>query len=164
LVPDIKKAVWSVDKDQPVVRVNTMDDLLAASEAQRRFALLVFETFALTALTLAAVGIYGLMSGSVTERTREIGVRTALGATPRNILALVFKQGIWLTVVGTVIGLVGAVFASQALSSLLYGITGRDPVTYVSVVLLLIGVSIVACWVPAWRAARVDPSITLRAE
>ena len=104
LAPAIRNAIWSVDKDQPIVRVATMDDLLAASAAERRFALVIFEAFALAALVLAAAGIYGVLSGSVTERTREIGVRSALGATPASILAMVLRQGITLTAVGVDIG------------------------------------------------------------
>jgi putative ABC transport system permease protein len=164
LVPAIRQAIWSVDKDQPIVRVATMDSLLATSEAERRFVLILFEAFGLVALALAATGIYGVLSGSVTERTREIGVRVALGATPRNILALVVRQGMTLTVLGIVIGLSGAVLASQALVSLLFGVLRLDPVTYLGVIALLAGVSAIACWAPAWRAAQVDPSITLRVE
>jgi putative ABC transport system permease protein len=164
LAPAIRNAIWSVDKDQPIVRVATMDSLLATSEAQRRFALVLFKAFALAALVLAAIGIYGVLSGSVTERMREIGVRSALGASRGNILALILRQGMTLTVVGAVIGLVGAVIASQALITLLFGVSRLDPVTYLGVIALLLGVSAVACWVPAWRAARVDPAITLRAE
>ena len=164
LVPAIRKAIWSVDKDQPVVRVATMDELVSASVAERHFALILFETFGIVALVLAAIGIYGVLSGSVTERMREIGVRSALGASRGNILALVLRQGMTLTVVGAVIGLVGAVVASQALITLLFGVSRLDPVTYLGVIALLLGVSAVACWVPAWRAARVDPAITLRAE
>jgi len=106
-----------------------MDGLLAASEAQRRFAMIVFETFGIVALVLAAIGIYGLLSGSVTERTREIGVRLALGASPRDILALVVRQGMTLTGLGTAIGLAGAVVATQALVTLLFGVSRLDPVT-----------------------------------
>lgn len=164
LAAPIRQAIWSVDKDQPVVRVATMDDLLAASAAERRFALILFEAFGLAALVLAATGIYGVLSGSVTERTREIGVRLALGASRRHILGLVFRQGMTLTVLGVAIGLCGALAASQALITLLYGVSRLDPVAYLGVVALLVGVSVIACWVPAWRAARVDPSITLRAE
>ncbi|HVG35450.1 MAG TPA: ABC transporter permease [Pyrinomonadaceae bacterium] len=164
LAPAIRQAIWSVDKDQPVVRVSTMDELLAASAAERRFALILFETFGIVALVLAATGIYGVLSGSVTERTREIGVRLALGATRRNILALVFRQGMTLTGLGIALGLGGAVAASQAIITLLYGISPLDPIAYLGVVALLVGVSVIACWMPAWRAARVDPSITLRAE
>jgi predicted permease len=164
LAPAIRTAIWSVDKDQPVVRVATMNDLLAKSEAERHFVLLLFEAFGLVALVLAATGIYGVLSGSVTERIREIGVRAALGATPGDILGLVIRQGMTLTVVGIVIGLSGAAVASQGLITLLFGVSRLDPITYVSVILLLGTVSAVACGLPAWRAAQVDPSITLRAE
>jgi putative ABC transport system permease protein len=164
LAPAIRKAIWSVDKDQPIVRLATMDDLLAASAAERRFALILFEAFGIVALALAATGIYGVLSGSVTERTREIGVRLALGASRSNILALVVRQGMTLTGLGVVIGLTGAIAATQAIVTLLFGISRLDPITYLGVIALLVGVSVIACWVPAWRAARVDPSITLRAE
>jgi putative ABC transport system permease protein len=162
--PEIRRAIWSVDNDQPIVRVATMDSLLATSTAQRHFALVLFAAFALVALVLAATGIYGLLSGSVTERMREIGVRAALGATRRDILELVVRQGMTLTGIGLVFGLGGAVAASQALVSLLFGISRLDPFTYLGVIALLGGVSVIACGVPAWRAAQVDPSITLRAE
>ncbi len=164
LAPAVRNAIWSVDKDQPIVRVATMENLLATSEAERHFVLILFEAFGLVALALAATGIYGVLSGSVTERTREIGVRVALGATPGDILALVVRQGMTLTVLGVVIGLSGAALASQALVSLLFGVSRLDPVTYLGVIALLAGVSVIACWAPAWRAAHVDPSITLRAE
>lgn len=164
LVPAIRDAVWLVDKDQPIVRVATMDDLLAASASERRFALILFEAFGIVALVLAATGIYGVLSGSVAERTREIGIRLALGASRGNILALVVRQGMTLTGLGVVIGLAGAVVATQVIVTLLFGISRLDPTTYLGVIALLAGVSVLACWVPAWRAARVDPSITLRAE
>ena len=164
LAPAIKSAIWSVDKDQPVVRVAAMDDLLAASAAQRHFVLILFQAFALVALVLAATGIYGVLAGSVTERTREIGVRAALGATRGDIVALVVRQGMVLTGFGIVIGLSGAMAASQALVTLLFGVSRLDPVTYLGVIALLGGVAVIACWAPAWRAAQVDPAITLRAE
>jgi len=164
LAPAIRNAIWSVDKDQPVVRVATMDNLLAASESQRRFAMIVFEAFALVALALAATGIYGVLSGSVSERMREIGVRVALGASRGNVLALVVRQGMTLTGLGILIGLVGAAAATQALVTLLFGIARLDPITYLGVIVLLVAVSAIASWVPAWRAARVDPAVTLRAE
>jgi putative ABC transport system permease protein len=164
LAMPIRNAIWSVDKDQPIVRLAAMDDLLAASAAERRFALILFETFGIVALALAATGIYGVLSSSVTERTREIGVRLALGASRGDILALIVRQGMKLTALGVVIGLSAAVAASQALVALLFGVSRLDPITYLSVIALLAGVSVIACWAPAWRAARVDPSITLRAE
>jgi putative ABC transport system permease protein len=164
LAPAIKKAIWAVDKDQPITRVATMDALVAASEAERRFALIVFEAFALVALALAAAGIYGVLSGSVTERTREIGVRSALGASRADILALVIRQAMTLTGFGVAIGLVAAVAASRALISLLFGVSRLDPITYVGVITLLASVAALAAWMPAWRAARVDPTIALRME
>lgn len=164
LAPTVRRAVWSVDKDQPVVRVATMDDLLAASAAERRFALILFEAFALAALVLAAAGIYGVLAGSVAERTREIGVRSALGASRGNILGLVLRQGLSLTALGVALGLGGAAAASQAIAAMLFGVSPLDPITYLGVVALLGGVSMMACGVPAWRAARVDPATTLRAE
>ena len=159
-----KKAVWSVDNEQSIVRIALMDDLLAASAAERRFVLLLFEAFGLVALTLAATGLYGVLSGSVTERTREIGVRSALGASRQSIVALILRQGMTLTGLGLVLGLVGAVAASQAIASMLFGVSRLDPFTYVGVMLLLAIVSVIACAVPAWRAARIDPSIALRCE
>jgi putative ABC transport system permease protein len=164
LAPAIKAAIWSVDKDQPIVRVATMRQLVSISAAERRFVLILFEAFGIAALVLAAIGIYGVLSGSVSERTREIGVRSALGASPGDILALVMRQGMTLTGLGVVIGLTGAAVASRAIVTLLFGVSRLDPVTYLGVIALLVSVSGMACWVPAWRAARVDPSITLRAE
>ena len=164
LAPNIRSAIWSVNKDQPIVRIATMDNLLAASAAERRFALILFEAFGLVALILAAIGIYGMLSGSVTERTREIGVRLALGATRSNILKLVMRQGMKLTLLGLVLGLCGAVAASRAIASLLFGVSRLDPLSYLCVIALLAVVSAIACLIPAWRATRVDPSITLRAE
>jgi putative ABC transport system permease protein len=163
LAPAVRRAVWSVDKDQPIVRVATMRQLVARSAAERRFALIVFEAFALVALALAATGIYGMLASSVAERTREIGVRAALGASRRDILSLVVRQGMTLTATGVVIGLIGAAAASRVLVTLLFEVSRLDPLTYLSVVGLLLAVSAIACWLPAWRAARVDPAITLRA-
>ena len=164
LAPTIRDAIWSVDKDQPIVRVATMDALLASSAASRRFAVTLFEAFALAALVLAAAGIYGVLSGSVVERTREMGVRAALGATHRDIVSLVLRQGLRLTAYGVVLGLAAAMVATQALVTLLFGVSRLDPVTYLGVVALLAVTAVVACAVPAWRAARVDPVTTLRAD
>jgi putative ABC transport system permease protein len=160
----VKAAVWSVDKDQPIVRVTTMDDLVARSEAQRRFALIIFEAFGLVALTLAAIGLYGVLSSSVTERLREIGIRSALGASPTAILAMVVRQGLTLTATGAAIGLFGAAFASSALGTLLFGVSPLDPATYTGVTLLVAVVAAIACGVPARRAVSVDPLIALRAD
>jgi len=164
LTPALRRAIWSVDPDQPIARVATMDDLVARSEADRRFVLTVFEAFALAALALAAIGIFGVVSGTVTERSREIGVRAALGASRGSVLALVIGQGMTLTALGVAVGIVGSVAATRAIASLLYGVTALDPVTYAGVVATLALASLAACSAPAWRAARVDPAIALRAE
>jgi putative ABC transport system permease protein len=163
-VPAIKNAIWSIDRDQPIVRVAMMDDLLAASAAERRFVLILFEAFGLVALTLAATGIYGVLSGSVSERTREIGVRSALGASRHSILVLVLRQGMTLTGLGIFIGLAGAMAASGALGTLLFDVSRLDPLTYLGVILMLAVVSVIACALPAWRAARIDPMVALRYE
>jgi ABC-type antimicrobial peptide transport system permease subunit len=160
----VRSAVWSVDKDQPVVRVATMERLLATSEAQRHFVLVLFEAFALTALILAATGIYGMVAGSVTERTREIGIRAALGASRRNLLSLVLRHGIGLTVTGLVLGLGGALVASRVFAALLFGVSRYDPLTYCVVSALLLCIAVAACLLPAMRAASVDPVQALRAE
>ena len=141
-----------------------MDSLLATSEAERHFVLILFEAFGMVALVLAATGIYGVLSGSVTERMREIGVRVAVGATRGDILALVIRQGMMLTALGLVIGITGAVVASQALTTLLFGVSRLDLATYLGVIVVLAGVSVIACGLPAWRAAQIDPASTLRAE
>jgi ABC-type antimicrobial peptide transport system permease subunit len=153
-----------VDANQPIERIVTMDALIAKTASQRRFALVVIETFAFAALLLAALGIYGVLSGRVTERMREIGVRSALGATRSSILGLIVRQGMSLTLIGVMIGLVGATAATRGIMTLLFGVSRLDPITYVAVVVLLAGVAMIACSLPAWRAARVDPAITLRSE
>ena len=164
LIPAIKQAIWSVDRSSPIVRVATLDAVVAATATQRRFALTLFEAFALAALALAAIGIYGVLAGGVTERMREIGVRSALGASRGDILALIVRQGMTLAAIGVVIGLGGAVLSTRGLATLLFGISRLDPITYLGVIGLLLGVAALACWIPARRAAAVDPIITLRAE
>ncbi|MGQ0650587.1 MAG: ADOP family duplicated permease [Gemmatimonadaceae bacterium] len=164
LAPAVREAVWSVDKDQSIARVATMNDLIAISAAERRFALILFEAFALAALVLAAAGVYGVLAGSVAERTREIGVRSALGASRGRILGLVVRQGMAVTGLGVAIGLAGAAAASQLIVTMLFDVSPLDAVTYLGVIAMLTVVSMIACGVPAWRAARVDPASTLRVE
>ena len=164
LAPAVRQAIWSVDKNQPIVRVAPMDSLLVRSEAERHFVLILFEAFGLAALVLAATGIYGVLSGSVSERIREIGLRSALGATRNDILRLVVRQGMSMAAIGLVIGLFGAAITSSSLITLLFGVSRLDPFTYVDVIALLVAVSIIACAVPAWRAAQVDPMVALRYE
>jgi putative ABC transport system permease protein len=164
IAPAIKQAIWSVDKGEPIVRVATMDNLMSTSEGDRHFVLTLFEAFGIVALVLAAIGIYGVLSYAVTERTREIGVRAALGATRVDIIALIFGQGMTLTGIGVAIGIGGAAAARRALVSMLYGISFFDPITYFGVIGLIAFIAGIACSLPAWRAAHVDPSISLRAE
>jgi putative ABC transport system permease protein len=164
LVPAIKNAIWSVDNDQPIVRIVRMETLLAESAAERHFALILFEAFGLVALALAASGIYGVLSGSVAERTREIGVRSALGATRSGIIALVVRQGMTLTGMGALLGIVGALLASQAIAAMLFGISRFDPLTYLIAIGLLVAIAALACLIPAWRASQIDPMAALRYE
>jgi putative ABC transport system permease protein len=164
LVPAVKSAIWSVDRNQAIVRVVTMNRLIAITEAQRRFILILFETFGIVALLLAAVGLYGVLSGSVAERIHEIGVRMAFGATQSNILTLALRDGMRLTAIGIGIGLCGALAASRGIASLLFGTSALDPLSWFGMLALLMAVAVLACWVPAWRGARVDPSSALRSE
>ena len=164
LVPGVERAIWSVDPTPPLVRVATMSDLLERSEAQRRFALVIFAAFGLAAVVLAVVGLYGVVAASVEQRTREIGVRAALGASPARVAALVVRQGMTLAVLGILVGVAGAAVAARGLASLLFGVTPLDAWTYGGTVALLCGMALLACIVPAARAARVDPAVTLRAE
>jgi putative ABC transport system permease protein len=164
LLPAIRAAIESVDRRQPIVRVATMDERVGASAAARRFALVLFQAFGVVALVLASIGTYGLLSGSVTRRLREIAVRAVLGADRRSLLALVLREGMALTVVGTLIGLSLAVPASRFIETMLFGVSRLDAVTYVSVVALLALTSAIACWMPAWRASRLDPNVVLRAD
>jgi putative ABC transport system permease protein len=164
IVPAVERAIWSVDKDQPIVRVATLGALVAAAAGERHFALLVFEGFAAVALALAAIGIYGILAGAVTERTREIGLRAALGATRGQIVGLVLRQGLVLSALGAALGLMGAAVASRGVSTLLFGVSRLDPFTYGAVAVLLAAVVGAACVFPAWRAVQVDPSTALRAE
>jgi putative ABC transport system permease protein len=164
LAPAIRQAIWSVDRDQPIVRVAAMDALVAASEAERRFALTIFEAFGLVALVLATTGLYGLLSGRVSERVREIGVRSALGASRGEILSLVVRQGMTFALLGLVVGLATAFIASRAVVALLFGVSRLDPATYAGVIGLLTLGSALACLVPAWRATKIDPMVALRYE
>lgn len=160
----IRQAVWSVDRDQPIVRSATMDELLATSAADRRFALQIFQAFGLTALTLAAAGIYGVLAGGVAERTREIGMRSALGATRGRIVGLVVRQGLGLTGFGMLLGVACAVVASRTMEAMLFGVSRLDPVTYLAVIAILSGIALLACIIPARRAALVEPMRALRSE
>ncbi|HXC71155.1 MAG TPA: ABC transporter permease [Pyrinomonadaceae bacterium] len=164
LAPAIRQAIWSVDKDQPIVGVATMDQRLASSAAERRFALILFEVFAFVAVVLVAVGLYGVLSASVTERTREIGVRLALGAQRRDVLYLILRQGLKLTLAGVSLGLLASWAVTRLLTKLLYGVSATDPLVFGGVASFLTVVALLACYVPARRAMKVDPLVILRYE
>jgi putative ABC transport system permease protein len=160
----VRAVVQAVDPTQPITAVASMEQVIATSTAQRRLALLLFVSFAGVALVLAVAGIYGVLAGAVTERTREIGVRTALGATPRAMLVMVLLQGARLAAAGLFLGLIGALSLGRFLHSLLFGVGATDPATLGGVALLLAAVALAACLLPALRALRVDPIAALRAE
>jgi putative ABC transport system permease protein len=148
----------------PVYAVRTMARVLETSMARERMAVLVLAVFAVVALTLASVGLYGVVAHGVTERTHEIGVRIALGAERRHVLGLVVRQGLSMAALGTAIGVAGALGVSRWIEGLLFGVTPTDPVTIAAVVATLFTVALIACYVPAWRATHVDPTQALRSE
>jgi len=160
----VRRAVWSVDRNKPIARVATMEQLVWRTGSDRRFASVIYGTFAIAALLLAAVGLYGVVSGLVAERTREFGIRSALGATRGEIVRGVLANGLLFTTIGVAIGVAGAFATTRLLDTLLYGISGADPSTYAGVIALLGSVAVLACWAPARRAAAVDPVVTLRSE
>jgi putative ABC transport system permease protein len=164
LTPALEGIVHDLDKDLPVFQVRTMDAMLDESIARERMSMLVFAVFAIVALTLASVGLYGVVAHGVTERTHEIGVRMALGADARHVLGLVVRQGLTMAIAGAAIGLVASLALSRWVQALLFGVTATDPATFVAVVATLLAVAAAACYIPAWRATRVDPTQALRAE
>jgi putative ABC transport system permease protein len=164
VAPALRQAIRLVDKDQPIVRVATMDSLLAATGAERRFALVLFEVFGLVALLLAAIGTYGVLSGTVTERTHEIGIRLALGAHKMDVVQLVFRQALRFAVVGAALGLVGGLMVSHLIAGLLYAVRPTDPPTFVGVAFVLFAVALLAAFVPARHAMQVDPIVALKHE
>ena len=163
-VPDIKAQVHAVNADQPVSQIRTMEQVLGESLAQRRFSLVLIATFAALSLLLAAVGVAGVMAFLVVQRTREMGIRVALGAQSRDVFVLVLGQGMRMIILGLVIGVTGAFGLTRVLSSMLYGVTPGDPLTFTLVAVLLITVALFACYLPARSATRVDPIVALRDE
>jgi putative ABC transport system permease protein len=164
LLSAIRREVYAVDPDQPVARTELVTTLFEASMARQRFAMTLFIVFSGLALLLAAIGIYGVMAYAVTQRTNEFGVRLAIGASPRDILGLVLREGGRLAALGIVAGLLGSLAAGQAIQSMLYQTGARDPLVFAAIAALLAVVALLACLVPALRATRVDPQVALRAQ
>jgi putative ABC transport system permease protein len=164
LATSIRDAIWAVDKDQPVANVDTMDHIVSEAIARQRFSMLLLGIFAALALVLAAVGIYGVMSYSVAQRTHEIGIRMALGARRADVLKMTVNQGLKLVSIGMMLGLAAASLLTRVLASLLFGISATDPVTFLGISLVLLVVAILASYLPALRATKVDPIIALRAQ
>ncbi len=164
IAEEVREQVQSLDPTLPVYGKQTLDETISASLSQRRFSMEMVGLFALTALLLAGLGIYGVISYVVSERTHEIGIRLALGAQRRNILHIIFRYGLGLAMAGAAVGLICALIVSHLMASLLYGVRPTDPLTFAGVALLFIGVALVACYVPARRAMKVDPMVALRCE
>jgi putative ABC transport system permease protein len=161
LAGDLRRAIQSIDPNLPVTNVQSMEELMDSSVVRPRFIMLLVGSLASIALALAAIGIYGLMAYSVAQRTQEIGIRMALGAQKSDVLGLVIRQGMTLTVIGVVVGLIGAFVLTRLIASLLFGVETTDPLTFVAIPLLLLFVALIACYLPARRAARLDPKIAL---
>ncbi|MEY2485355.1 MAG: hypothetical protein QOH39_1003 [Verrucomicrobiota bacterium] len=162
LAATVRKTVWEIDKDQPVSDIASMENIVSESVARQRFSMLLLGVFATLALVLAAVGIYGVMSCSVAQRTREIGIRMALGAQRSDVLKLTVGHGLRLVTIGVVIGLSVALVLTRVMSSLLFGVSATDPMTFISISVVLISVAVLASYVPALRATKVDPMFALR--
>jgi predicted permease len=164
IVSLVRARLREIDPDMPLGTVTPLEDVLGLAVAQPRFRAFLVSAFAFVAVVLAAVGVFGLISQSVTQRTREIGIRVALGARPQQVLGALMREGLLLAAIGTAIGLAGALAAARLLSTFLYGVRATDPVTLGGVALVLMAVAALATYVPARRALRVDPIEALRAE
>jgi putative ABC transport system permease protein len=164
LISPIKHEIQSLYKDQPVYDIQTMEEVIARSASTRRFAMTLLGVFAGLAMALASVGVYGVISYSVAQRTHEFGVRIAMGARARDVLKQVFKQGVKLVLIGVVAGLCASFALTSLVASLLFGVGAKDPLTFVIGSLLLTLVALLACWIPARRATKVDPLVALRCE
>ena len=164
LAPAILREVQSLDPDQPIANISTMAKNIGESLATRRLTMTLMGAFAALALVLASVGLYGVMALSVTQRTREFGIRLALGSPRRDVFRLALGRGLFLVGIGLALGLLGALGAGRALASLLYDVGSLDPGALLTAIIALAGVALVACWFPARRATRVDPIVALRYE
>jgi len=164
LAGSLRARVHAVKSDQPVDEIRTMDSVAFQTLATRRLSLLLMGAFAALALLLSALGLYGAIAYSVSQRTREFGVRVALGGRPQDVLTLVMKEGLWQALIGIIVGMMVAFAAARAMAGLLFGVTATDPLTFAGVALLLLTTALAACYVPARRATRVDPMVALRYE
>jgi len=164
ILPGVQQAVWSVNKSVPLGNPRTMNDIIARGLLQRKFTMLLLTIFAGAALVLAAIGLYGVISYSVAQRTRELGIRIALGAQRSDVLRLILQQGMTLVAVGVLLGLAASVGLTRLMATVLYGISATDPVTFLLLSIALLFVAFVACWLPARRASAVDPIVALHAE
>ncbi len=153
-----------MDHNQPIYNVSTMEAMISSAVAPRRLNLVLLGAFGLVALTLAAVGIYGVMANLVTQRTGEIGLRMALGAQPRDVLRLFVVKGLRLATIGVAVGLGASLALARLMLTLLYGVSASDPITFAAIAALLLSVALLACFVPARRASKVDPMVALRYE
>ena len=164
LADSLRQAVWKVDSEQPMWKIRTVEFLLDQRLADRRFVMTLMSLFAAVALALTVIGLYGVLSYTVRQRTPEIGLRMALGAGVRDILRMVLRQGLTLVLIGVTLGLIAAWLLTRLMGNLLYGVSATDPLTFATLALLLTLVALVACWIPARRATQVDPLIALRCE
>jgi ABC-type antimicrobial peptide transport system permease subunit len=164
LVPSVKREIAAVDPEQAVSNIRTFDEILDEEVMQRRLGATLVSAFALLAVLLASLGIYGILSYFVAQHTPEIGVRLALGASGRDILRLVVGRGMALALAGVALGSLGGLALTRLMSSLLYGVGATDPATFVSAAMVLVALSLLACYLPARRAIRVDPTIAMRYE
>jgi putative ABC transport system permease protein len=156
--------MWSIDRNLPIARIQTMQGVVRDSLSMPRLSAMVFGLFAGTALVLTLIGIYGVITATVSQRTREIGIRMAFGARPFDVMKTLMQTGLLLTGLGVLAGLAGAIALSRLLTSLLYGITPADPVSYGLIFVFVLAVSLLACWIPARRATKIDPMEALRYE
>jgi putative ABC transport system permease protein len=164
MISAARAALSSVDSTIPLAHVSTLDDVVFQSVRDQRASVLLLGSLGGLALLLTAIGIYGVLAYTVAQQTREIGVRMALGASPGNVLRLVLRRGLLLVTAGAAIGLAASLALTRLMASLLFGVKPTDPATFAAVVFVLFSVAVIACWIPAWRATRVDPMVALRYE
>jgi putative ABC transport system permease protein len=164
LLPAVQQAVWNVNKSVPLGNPRTMNDIIARTLLQKRFTMVLLSIFAGAALLLAAIGLYGVISYSVAQRTREMGIRIALGAQRSDVLRLILRQGMTLVAAGVVFGVAASLGLTRLIASFLYGISASDPITFFVLSAALVFVAFIACWLPARRASSIDPIVALHSE